>query len=275
MSLKFTDLRLVKFPGGGGQWVNYFIFRWVQAQVNVENIAALDDVDQCVFYYNHAVLLYHQRQYKTALAIMDKLIQFIEPMGKYGHITMMSHEGHGISNQKLKCLFSSLFRITITKTSKLRITVPLWGECMGHRWIPPQKPSGVESIFLSWHHAFSQWSTKLLVLSRSSATIVLMTQHKWLLVQEGFHLPMPFKCWGMIENAKKFSCFLTHYDLVTQYGDIDQCLKLMVAQSPLVTKNWAGPVKFDPGQVKIIMNYRRRKFSGHYWVIGNFSFKHW
>ena len=64
----------------------------MQAQVNVENIGALDDVDQCVFYYNHAVLLYHQRQYKTALAIMDKLIQFIEPMGKYVHITVMSHE---------------------------------------------------------------------------------------------------------------------------------------------------------------------------------------
>ena len=38
-----------------------------------------------------------------------------------------------------------------------------------------------------------------------------------------------------------------------------QCLKLMVAQSPLTTKNWAGPVKFDPGQVKIIIDYIRRE----------------
>ena len=29
----------------------------------------------------------------------------------------------------------------------------------------------------------------------------------------------------------------------------------MVAQLPLVTKNWAGPVKFDLGQVKIIIDY--------------------
>ena len=34
-----------------------------------------------------------------------------------------------------------------------------------------------------------------------------------------------------------------------------QCLKLMVAQSPLVTKNWVGPVKFDPGQVKTMIGY--------------------
>ena len=33
----------------------------------------------------------------------------------------------------------------------------------------------------------------------------------------------------------------------------------MVAQSPLVTKNWAGPVKFDPGQVEIIVDYMTRE----------------
>ena len=33
----------------------------------------------------------------------------------------------------------------------------------------------------------------------------------------------------------------------------------MVAQSPLATKNWAGPVKFDPGQVKIIIDYIRKE----------------
>ena len=41
-----------------------------------------------------------------------------------------------------------------------------------------------------------------------------------------------------------------------------QSLKLMVAQSPLLTKNWAGPVKFDSGQVKMIIdNIRRGIFS--------------
>ena len=33
----------------------------------------------------------------------------------------------------------------------------------------------------------------------------------------------------------------------------------MVAQSTLATKNWAGQVKFDPGQVKIIKDYIKRE----------------
>ena len=38
-----------------------------------------------------------------------------------------------------------------------------------------------------------------------------------------------------------------------------QCFKLMVAQLPLATKNWAGPVIFEPGQVKITIDYIRRE----------------
>ena len=38
-----------------------------------------------------------------------------------------------------------------------------------------------------------------------------------------------------------------------------QCLKLMVAHSPLVTKIWTGPVRFDPGQVKIIIDFIRKE----------------
>ena len=37
-----------------------------------------------------------------------------------------------------------------------------------------------------------------------------------------------------------------------------QCLKPVVTQSPLATKKWTGPVKFDPGQVRIIIDYIRR-----------------
>ena len=41
--------------------------------------------------------------------------------------------------------------------------------------------------------------------------------------------------------------YIREYDLMIHI----QCLKLMVAQSPLATKNRARPVKFDPGQVRI------------------------
>ena len=42
-------------------------------------------------------------------------------------------------------------------------------------------------------------------------------------------------------------------DSVLALVQIMQCLKVMVDQ------NWAGPVEFDPGQVKIIINYIRRE----------------
>ena len=58
---------------------------------------------------------------------------------------------------------------------------------------------------------------------------------------------------------------ITHLTNVVRYihtnvtQSTHQCLKLMVAQSPMATKNWAGPVEFHPGQVKIIINYIWRK----------------
>jgi hypothetical protein len=53
-----------------------------QAHVNIEDLDSLEDVEHCVIYYNQAVLLYHLKQYSTALKIMLKIFSFIEPMGK-------------------------------------------------------------------------------------------------------------------------------------------------------------------------------------------------
>lgn len=41
---------------------------------------SLDDIDQCIPFFNHAVALFHAQQYRRALAILDRLFQFIEPM---------------------------------------------------------------------------------------------------------------------------------------------------------------------------------------------------
>ncbi|XP_076325133.1 CCR4-NOT transcription complex subunit 10 isoform X2 [Tachypleus tridentatus] len=51
-----------------------------KAQVNIDNVDGLDDVDHCVIFFNQAVILYHSHQYNAALNIMDKLFQFIEPL---------------------------------------------------------------------------------------------------------------------------------------------------------------------------------------------------
>lgn len=53
------------------------------AHVNINNSESLEDVDHSVIYYNQAVILYHLRQYKGALNILDKLFQFIEPLEEH------------------------------------------------------------------------------------------------------------------------------------------------------------------------------------------------
>ena len=52
----------------------------------------------------------------------------------------------------LTVLFSSVFRITTKKTSKLRMTIPLWEKSFSnsHRWIPPQRASGGNSVSMPW-----------------------------------------------------------------------------------------------------------------------------
>uniref|UniRef100_A0A1A8KYW6 CCR4-NOT transcription complex subunit 10 n=1 Tax=Nothobranchius pienaari TaxID=704102 RepID=A0A1A8KYW6_9TELE len=39
----------------------------------------LDDVENCLLYYNQAIILYHMRQYSEAISIGEKLYQFLEP----------------------------------------------------------------------------------------------------------------------------------------------------------------------------------------------------
>ena len=54
----------------------------------------------------------------------------------------------------------------------------------------------------------------------------------------------------------------------------EQCLKPMVAQLRLTTKTWPRPVKFDPGQVKIRINYIRCFFLISEWLSENFCLDH-
>lgn len=48
----------------------------------MSDIDSLDDVDQCIIYYNQAVVYYHSRKYGKALAITEKLYTFLEPLGE-------------------------------------------------------------------------------------------------------------------------------------------------------------------------------------------------
>ncbi|KAF2905535.1 hypothetical protein ILUMI_00639 [Ignelater luminosus] len=44
------------------------------------DIKKLDDVDQCIPFYNHVVVLFHKREYAEAIRIMEGVYKFVEPM---------------------------------------------------------------------------------------------------------------------------------------------------------------------------------------------------
>ena len=48
--------------------------------MNLESGESLEDVDHSVLYYNQAIILYHLRQYRASLNILDRLFQF-DPLG--------------------------------------------------------------------------------------------------------------------------------------------------------------------------------------------------
>ncbi|XP_076547685.1 CCR4-NOT transcription complex subunit 10 isoform X2 [Osmia lignaria lignaria] len=45
-----------------------------------DSTETIDDIEKCVMRYNQAVLLFHTKQYNSALQIMNRLFAFIEPM---------------------------------------------------------------------------------------------------------------------------------------------------------------------------------------------------
>ncbi|XP_031432585.1 CCR4-NOT transcription complex subunit 10 isoform X3 [Clupea harengus] len=54
-----------------------------QVHTAVEDIDGLDDVENSILYYNQAIIHYHMRQYSEAIAIGEKLYQFLEPFEKF------------------------------------------------------------------------------------------------------------------------------------------------------------------------------------------------
>lgn len=49
----------------------------------MEDIDGLDDVENSLLYYNQAIIHYHMRQYSEAIAIGERLYQFLEPFGRF------------------------------------------------------------------------------------------------------------------------------------------------------------------------------------------------
>ncbi|XP_029308036.1 CCR4-NOT transcription complex subunit 10 isoform X2 [Cottoperca gobio] len=54
-----------------------------QVHTSAEDIDGLDDVENSWLYYNQAIIHYHMRQYSEAIAIGERLYQFLEPFEKF------------------------------------------------------------------------------------------------------------------------------------------------------------------------------------------------
>ncbi|XP_071957629.1 CCR4-NOT transcription complex subunit 10-like [Antedon mediterranea] len=52
------------------------------AQLSLNELDSLEDAVQGVFFFNHAVILFHLRQYNDATRILEKLFQIIEPLAE-------------------------------------------------------------------------------------------------------------------------------------------------------------------------------------------------
>lgn len=62
---------------------NQFPHRSLQIHTSAEDVDGLDDVENCMLYYNQAIVHYHMRQYSEAIAIGERLYQFLEPFEKF------------------------------------------------------------------------------------------------------------------------------------------------------------------------------------------------
>ncbi|KAG1696971.1 CCR4-NOT transcription complex subunit 10 [Nymphon striatum] len=49
-------------------------------QLDINNSDRLEDIAHCVLYFNQAVIYYHQHKYQTAIDLMNKIFDFIEPL---------------------------------------------------------------------------------------------------------------------------------------------------------------------------------------------------
>ncbi|CAL1547442.1 unnamed protein product [Lymnaea stagnalis] len=56
------------------------VFNMARISPDLSEKSNLDDADYAVVYYNKAVVLYHEKQHRAALSILEKLFRYIEPI---------------------------------------------------------------------------------------------------------------------------------------------------------------------------------------------------
>ena len=78
---------------------------------------------------------------------------------KWLHMIGSSDSNH----RQLKCLFNILFELTTKETSKLHIPGTFWDESTSDQWIPSQRASNAESVFMSWRGLVIKMSNEIIL----------------------------------------------------------------------------------------------------------------
>uniref|UniRef100_A0A0B6ZK74 CCR4-NOT transcription complex subunit 10 n=1 Tax=Arion vulgaris TaxID=1028688 RepID=A0A0B6ZK74_9EUPU len=56
------------------------VFNMAQISPDLSEKSNIDDADYAVVYYNKAVVLYHEKQHRAALSVLEKLFRYVEPI---------------------------------------------------------------------------------------------------------------------------------------------------------------------------------------------------
>ena len=122
---------------------------------------------------------------------------------------------HGISNsQQPDRLWNSLFRLTVKKRSKLRISVPSWGI----HWWPVDSPRKELVIWKAFScHDVNMKSIQWSVFVETSGTYVQGSlYHEWPLSSERAHSPTRFNGYLLGYNYNPEALFVQLINLLLQ-----------------------------------------------------------
>ncbi|XP_022345104.1 CCR4-NOT transcription complex subunit 10-like [Crassostrea virginica] len=127
------------------------------AHVNIDNSESLEDVDHSVIYFNQAVILYHLRQYKAALNILDRLFQYIEPLEE-----ALAKKATMLLVELYLCTFQPEKAMGMVHYAEK--TVFTAGKNAG------EKESKEEQVDESWKPKISLYKTRCLLMMKSMKT---------------------------------------------------------------------------------------------------------
>ncbi|XP_052230090.1 CCR4-NOT transcription complex subunit 10-like isoform X2 [Dreissena polymorpha] len=137
------------------------------AHVNIESWEGLEDVDHSVLFYNQAVILYHLRQNKAALAILDKLFPFIDPLSSTGDeglckkVLLLQVELYLSTYQPEK----AMGLLTYIEKNVLNGKIPTERE--GSREDSKEGSPGSESSWENWRPMLSVFKMRCLIMMKS------------------------------------------------------------------------------------------------------------